>query len=278
MRPSFTVNGNIGIGDAFPLLIIAGPCVIENEALCLEIAHEMKEICDRLGLGYIFKASFDKANRSSITSFRGPGLEKGLRILERIRYNYKLPVITDIHEIWQVKPVAEIVDIIQIPAFLSRQTDLLCAAAETGSVINVKKGQFLAPTDMRLVIEKIVSTGNEKVILTERGTSFGYKNLVVDMRSIRIMRDFSVPVVFDATHSVQLPGVHGDYRSGRYEFIGDLIRAAVAVGIDGLFLETHPTPDKAQSDGANMLPLDKVESILRIGRDIHGLCRESQSD
>ncbi len=244
-------------------IIIAGPCVIESYELCFEVASHLKELSLKYQeFEFIFKASFDKANRTSVKSFRGPGLEKGLEILNRIKEELSLPITTDVHETYQVKPVAEVVDIIQIPAFLCRQTDLLLAAAETGKIVNVKKGQFLAPWDTKHIIEKLKSKNESTTFyLTERGASFGYNNLVVDMRSIPIMRQYA-KVIFDATHSVQLPGGAGESSSGQREFIPYLIRGAVAVGVDGVFMETHPNPDKALSDGPNSIPLKDLENIL----------------
>ncbi len=252
------------IGGGAPLAIIAGPCVIESLDLCREVAAHAQGVCRDLGLPYIFKASFDKANRTSSGSFRGGGLEAGLEILAAIKAEFGVPVLTDIHETWQVKPVAEVVDVLQIPAFLSRQTDLLLAAGESGRVVNVKKGQFLAPWDMKNVVEKVTGTGNQNLLLTERGASFGYNTLVVDMRSLPILRAFGYPVVFDATHSVQQPGVQGTTSGGQREFIPALMRAAVAVGVDALFLEVHPTPEKALSDSATMLPLADLRALLEM--------------
>lgn len=244
-------------------LIIAGPCVIESYELCFEVASHLKELSLKYKeFDFVFKASFDKANRTSINSYRGPGLEKGIEILKRIKEEFSLPVTTDVHETYQVKPVAEVVDIIQVPAFLCRQTDLLLACAETGKSVNVKKGQFLAPWDTKHIIGKLKSKNKDgKFYITERGSSFGYNNLVVDMRSLPIMRQYA-KVIFDATHSVQLPGGAGGSSSGQREFVPYLIRAAVAVGVDGVFMETHPNPDKALSDGPNSIPLKDLESIL----------------
>jgi|ECHnycMinimDraft_1075156.scaffolds.fasta_scaffold05565_3 3-deoxy-8-phosphooctulonate synthase len=244
-------------------LIIAGPCVIESYELCFEVASHLKELSLKYKeFDFVFKASFDKANRTSVNSYRGPGLEKGLEILKRIKEEFFMPVTTDVHETYQVKPVAEVVDIIQIPAFLCRQTDLLLAAAETGKSVNVKKGQFLAPWDTKYIIDKLKSKNKDATFyLTERGSSFGYNNLVVDMRSLPIMRQYA-NVIFDATHSVQLPGGAGGSSSGQREFVPYLIRAAVAVGVDGVFMETHPNPEKALSDGPNSIPLKDLESIL----------------
>lgn len=243
--------------------LIAGPCVIESEALALSIAKRMKEITQRLNIPYTFKASFDKANRTSISSFRGPGLEEGLRILKLVKDTYGLPICTDIHEPWQADPAAEVCDILQIPAFLCRQTDLLVAAAKTGRCINIKKAQFLAPWDMKNCVEKVKKSGNENVMLCERGTTFGYNTLVVDMTGIRVMKELGVPVIFDATHSVQKPGGNGSSTGGNRQYVEYLAKAAVAVGADGLFMETHPDPDQAKSDGPNMVPLDEMEGLLK---------------
>lgn len=255
--------GNRQIGGDGRLFVMAGPCVIEDPERVLRIGREMKAICGRLGLPYIFKASFDKANRSSWKSFRGPGLTEGLKILKAVKEELQVPVVSDIHEASQAEPAAEVLDILQIPAFLCRQTDLLQAAARTGKCINVKKGQFMAPSDMKNVVEKISHEGNENIILTERGVSLGYHNLVVDMRSFPIMREFGYPVVFDATHSVQLPGGAGTHSSGQRQFIGNLARAAAGSGIDGVFMEVHDNPEEALCDGPNMLYLTQVEGLLR---------------
>lgn len=256
------ITNEVSIGGSAPLALIAGPCVIESEQHVHFLASAISEIAARLGMPYVFKASFDKANRSSVTSYRGPGLTEGLRILKGVRER-GIPVLTDIHEPSQAEPAAEAVDILQIPAFLCRQTDILIAAGRTGKVVNVKKGQFVAPHDIRLAAEKVASTGNTNVILTERGSSFGYNNLVVDMRGLAIMRGFGYPVVFDATHSVQLPGATGTTSGGQPEFIEPLSKAAVAVGIDAVFLEVHEAPERALSDGTNALRLDKLEPLLR---------------
>jgi 2-dehydro-3-deoxyphosphooctonate aldolase (KDO 8-P synthase) len=250
-------------GTGNPLAIIAGPCVIESLDLCRMVAGEASKVCGELGLPYIFKASFDKANRSSGGSFRGEGMEKGLEVLAAIKAEFNVPVLTDIHESWQAKPVSEVVDVLQIPAFLCRQTDLLIAAAETGRVVNVKKGQFLAPWDMKNIVDKVVAAGNQRLMLTERGASFGYNTLVVDMRSLPIMRGFGYPVVFDATHSVQQPGGLGTASGGQREYIPHLMRAAVAAGVDALFLEIHPEPEKALSDAATMLRLSDFRGLLQ---------------
>ncbi len=245
------------------LFLIAGPCVIENEKLCLQVASKLKAVCRDLGVFYIFKASFDKANRTSAKSFRGPGLEDGLKVLAKIRAEFELPVLTDVHNEVQAAAAAEAVDILQIPAFLCRQTDLIEAAVATGKIVNLKKGQFLSPAEMGNVAEKAKRAGGKKLLLTERGTTFGYNNLVADMRSIPLMKRFGCPVVFDATHSVQLPGGGGDKSSGQREFAPVLARAALAVGANGLFIETHPQPEKALSDGPNMIPLGDMAALLR---------------
>lgn len=269
--------GNIKIGSGAPLVLISGPCVIEDEEMTLKLAGALKEIAVEVGVHFIFKASFDKANRSSISSFRGPGLKEGLRILKKVKEKYKIPVLSDIHCVTQVEPAAKVLDVIQIPAFLCRQTDLIVSAARTMKPINVKKGQFMSPVEMKNVIEKITSTGNTKILLTERGTTFGYNNLVVDMRSLPIMRQFGYPVIFDATHSVQLPGAGpaGALSGGNREFIPYLARAAVACGCDGIFLEVHEQPDLAKSDAANSFPLKEVKSLLTVLVQIHQLVTSS---
>lgn len=242
--------------------LIAGPCVIESEEMVLSIAGQMKEITGELGIPYTFKASFDKANRTSISSFRGPGIEEGLRILQKVKDTYGLPVCTDIHEPWQAEKAAEVCDILQIPAFLCRQTDLLVAAAKTGKCINIKKAQFLAPWDMKNCVEKVRQSGNNNVMLCERGSTFGYNTLVVDMTGLRVMKEMGVPVIFDATHSVQKPGGNGTSTGGNRQYVEYLAKAAVAVGVDGLFMETHPDPDHAKSDGPNMVPLGEMKELL----------------
>jgi 2-dehydro-3-deoxyphosphooctonate aldolase (KDO 8-P synthase) len=261
------------IGEGHPLAVIAGPCVIESLELCREVAAEAKSVCAALGLPYIFKASFDKANRTSSGSFRGEGLTKGLEVLAAIKAEFGVPVLTDVHETWQIAPVAEVADVLQIPAFLSRQTDLLLAAGESGRAVNVKKGQFLAPWDMKNVVEKITETGNKNLLLTERGASFGYNTLVVDMRSLPILRALGRPVVFDATHSVQQPGGQGTTSGGQREFIPALLRAAVAAGVDALFLEVHPQPERALSDAATMLPLSQLRALLLTAKAIDAVVK-----
>ena len=254
--------GPVSIGGKHPLVLIAGPCVIENEEHTLGLARALQDIAGRVGVGLIFKASYDKANRTSVKSYRGPGVDEGLKILSVVKEKTGLPILSDIHDLSQVKAAAEVLDIMQIPAFLSRQTDLLVAVGEAGRIVNIKKGQFQAPWDMENAIGKILSTGNEQILLTERGACFGYNNLVSDMRSLVIMRQTGYPVVFDATHSVQLPGGAGSASSGQREFVAPLSRAAVAVGIDALFWEVHENPAKALCDGPNSLRLDTVEELL----------------
>ena len=244
------------------LSLIAGPCVIENEKLCLHVAESLKKTCDRLGIFYVFKASFDKANRTSGKSFRGPGIEAGLKTLANVREKIGVPVLTDVHTEIQVAASAEVVDVLQIPAFLCRQTDLIDAAARTGKIVNLKKGQFLSPKEMGQVVDKARSAGAKKLLVTERGTTFGYNNLVADMRSIPIMCGFGFPVIFDATHSVQLPGGGGDKSSGQREFAPVLARCAIAAGVNGIFIETHPQPDRALSDGPNMISLKQMPALL----------------
>ena len=259
---TLNING-LRIGGNNRVVLIAGPCVIESETMTMRIAGQLKSITSELGIELIFKASYDKANRTSINSFRGPGLKKGLEILAKVKTTYNLPILSDVHSTEQIEPAAQVLDIIQIPAFLSRQTDLLVCAGETGRIVNIKKGQFMAPWDIRHAIQKIESTGNHKIILTERGYTFGYNMLVNDFRVIPIMRDFGYPVVFDATHSVQLPSAAGGVSGGQKEYIEVLAKAAAAVGIDGLFLEVHPHPQKALSDGANSLRLDRLRKLLK---------------
>ncbi len=253
------------VGDQAPLFLIAGPCVIESAELALEVAAEMKGITAELGIPYIFKASYDKANRSSQNSFRGLGLEEGLKILSEIREKLHIPVLTDVHSIDEIEPVSEVVDVLQTPAFLCRQTDFIKAVARSGRPVNIKKGQFLAPLDMKNVVEKArQASGEENILVCERGASFGYNNLVSDMRSLVTLRLTGCPVVFDATHSVQLPGGQGDKSGGQREFVPALARAAVATGIDGLFMETHPRPDQALSDGPNAWPLKRMKDLLKM--------------
>ncbi len=267
--------GNITIGGNFPLVLIAGPCVIESEKVCREIAEDLVRITKELDIPFIFKASFDKANRSSIKSFRGVGMEKGLAILERIKKEFSVSVTSDIHCREQIESASKILDIIQIPALLSRQTDLIIEAASFNKPINIKKGQFLAPWDMEYCIQKVLSTGNHNIMLTERGTCFGYNNLITDMRALIIMARFGFPVIFDATHSVQLPGAKGGISGGQREFVSGLCRAAVAVGCDGLFIEIHKNPDSALSDGSNMIDFNQLKEIISIVKQIDGLVKNT---
>ena len=268
--------GNLRMGGDNPLVLIAGPCVIEDEKTTLQTAERLQQITADLGVGLVFKASYDKANRTSVTSYRGPGMVEGLRILGRVKELFSLPVISDVHDVSQVAPAGEVLDIIQIPAFLSRQTDLLVAAGNSGKVINVKKGQFMAPWDMKNAIGKVESTGNTDIVLTERGASFGYNNLVTDMRSLVIMRELGCPVVFDATHSVQLPGGAGTASAGQRQYVGALSRGAAAVGIDGLFWEVHADPEQALCDGPNSLFLDDVGPMLKSIMAIDRIARGSE--
>ena len=256
--------GGHEVGADRPFFLIAGPCVVESEALVIEVAGRLKEITGRLGIPYVFKASYDKANRSSQASYRGPGIEQGLKALEKVREQIRVPVLTDVHEDTPLAEVAAVVDVLQTPAFLCRQTNFIVNAASQGKPVNIKKGQFLSPWEMRNVVDKARSTGNREIMVCERGFSFGYNNLVTDMRSLSVMRDTGCPVVFDATHSVQLPGGRGDASGGQREFIPVLARAAVAAGVAGLFMETHPDPARALSDGPNAWPLDRMESLLAV--------------
>lgn len=269
--------GSLRLSAGNPLFLIAGPCVIESEAHARSLAEKVARIAADAQIPYIFKASYDKANRSSANSFRGPGLTEGMKILSKIKSELKVPILTDIHEPSHATPAAEVADVLQIPAFLARQTDLLVAAGKTGRIINIKKPQFVSPADMKNAIEKVASTGNTKIILTERGSSFGYQNLVVDFRGIPQMKKFGYPVVFDATHSVQLPGGQGHSSGGQPEFIEPLARAAVAAGVDGLFLETHENPAAALSDGANALPLSQLPALLNRMKELSSLVRSWNS-
>ncbi len=265
--------GGIRLGAGVPLFLIAGPCVIESEAHARMLAERLVEFTRRLQLPFLYKASYDKANRTSVHSFRGPGLAEGLRVLKKIRDELGVPVLTDVHEVAQVGPTAEVCDVLQIPAFLCRQTDLLVAAGKSGRAVNIKKGQFLSPQEMAHAVEKVASTGNRRILLTERGTSFGYQNLVVDMRSFPILRRLGYPVVFDVTHSVQLPGAAGTASGGQPEFIEPLARAAVAAGVDGIFMEVHDHPAAAKSDGANAMPLDRLPALLERLQQLAALVR-----
>nr|ADC36081.1 2-dehydro-3-deoxyphosphooctonate aldolase [uncultured bacterium 164] len=270
---SFDV-GKVRFGDG-GLAIIAGPCVVESAQHALYMAQEISDICKHVGLGLVYKSSFDKANRSSIESFRGEGMEFGLSILAQVKEEIGVPVITDIHEPWQAEKVAEVADILQIPAFLCRQTDLLVAAAKTGKAVNVKKGQFLSPWDAKNIVEKLHAAGGQMILLTERGASFGYNNLVVDLRSFPVMRSFGVPVVFDVTHSLQLPGGLGKATGGQSEYIENFARAGVACGVDAVFMEVHDNPAKAPSDGPNQLPLARLEKLLTKLKSIHELVSQN---
>jgi 2-dehydro-3-deoxyphosphooctonate aldolase (KDO 8-P synthase) len=274
MVKEIKLNENVIFGNNRPFVLFAGPCAIESEERVLKLAEGIKKITDKLNIPLVFKSSYDKANRSSIDSYRGPGIEKGLKILQKVKDEFNLPVISDVHTEEQAKIAAEVLDVIQIPAFLCRQTDLVTAVGKTNKIVNVKKGQFLAPWDIDQVVKKIESTGNEKILLTERGVTFGYNNLVVDMRSLPRMRKTGYPVVFDATHSVQLPGGAGDSSDGDRQYVPYLTRAAVGAGIDALFLEVHDQPEEALSDGANMVRLENLEKILKQAQAIDKLVKE----
>ncbi len=269
--------GPVRVGANNPLALIAGPCVIEGEEHLLQVAEQLQEVCGKLGVPLVLKSSYDKANRTSLRSFRGPGLDRGLEILGRVREKTGLPVLTDVHEVAQVVPVAEVADALQIPAFLCRQTDLLLAVGQSRRAVNVKKGQFLSPGEVPRIVEKVVSTGNHQLLITERGTSFGYNNLVVDIRNLPIVRALGYPVVFDATHSLQLPGGAGIASGGLREYVPHLARAAVAAGCDAIFMEVHPNPDRAPSDGATMWPLGKLERLLTQLLRIAAAVREGDS-
>lgn len=261
--------GNLTVGKNGPLFLISGPCVIEDKETTLTVARFLQGLAQRLNISVIFKSSYDKANRTSVDSFRGPGLDEGLEILKEVKNTTGLPILSDIHQVSEIEKAVEVLDVIQIPAFLSRQTDLILEAARTRLPLNIKKGQFLSPWDMQQVVLKATSTGNTNILLTERGTFFGYHNLVVDMRSIMVMKDFGYPVVFDATHGVQLPGGRGTSSGGQREFVAPLAKAAVAAGADGIFLEIHPDPDSALSDGPNSLPFEHVESLVAVLKKVH---------
>ena len=267
--------GPVPLGDGAPLVLIAGPCVIESESHALDIARELARITVASGVPLIFKASFDKANRTSVESFRGPGLVQGLRVLDKVKQETGLPVLTDIHEVDQAGPAGAVVDVLQIPAFLSRQTDLIVAAAKTGRAVNIKKGQFLAPRDVRHAVAKVTAAGNKNVFVTERGFSFGYNNLVVDMRAFPMIRELGIPVVFDVTHSLQLPGAGDGVTAGLAQYIDPLARAGVGAGVDGVFLEVHEDPARARSDGQNALRLDRLEPLLRQLVQIDAIARAS---
>lgn len=265
---------DIIFGKEKKLIVIAGPCVIEDEDITYYTAQRLKEVCIDVGLPFIFKSSYDKANRTSLSSYRGPGIDKGLRVLYDIKSKLKIPVLSDVHSLDEIKAASEVLDVLQIPAFLCRQTDLILGASMTGKPVNIKKGQFLAPWDVKNIIEKFISTGNHNLMITERGTSFGYNNLVVDFRAFPIMRSFGYPVIFDVTHSLQLPGGQGRCSGGQREFAEPLARAAVAAGVDGLFMEVHPEPDKALCDGPNMIRLKEVERILKTVKAINEMLKD----
>ena len=267
------IVGKVKIGGENPIILIAGPCVIESEKSALNTAEKLRDICEEINIPLIYKSSYDKANRTSVKSFRGLGLKKGLKILKKVKESLGLPVLSDIHKEEEIEDAAEVLDIIQIPAFLSRQTDMIIKAAKTDRVVNVKKGQFLAPWDIKNIIDKVESTGNKKILITERGVSFGYNNLVADMRALPIMRSYGYPVIFDATHSLQLPGGAGSSSGGQREFVPHITRAAVATGCDGIFMEVHPDPDKAPCDGPNMLKMDNLPSLLKQIKEIDGIVK-----
>ena len=267
------IAGKIKIGRENPLILIAGPCVIESEKSALNTAEKLNDICEEINIPLIYKSSYDKANRTAVKSFRGPGLKNGLKILKKVKNTIGIPVLSDIHKEDEIDEAAEVLDIIQIPAFLSRQTDLIIKVAETERVVNVKKGQFLAPWDVKNIITKIESTKNKKILITERGVSFGYNNLVADMRALPIMRSYGYPVIFDATHSLQLPGGAGNSSGGQREFVPHITRAAVATGCDGIFMEVHPEPDKAPCDGPNMLKMDALPILLKQIKEIDGIVK-----
>ncbi len=267
---------HITIGNKAPLVFIAGPCVIESRDHVLSMAEALARITEEVSVPLVFKSSYDKANRSSLHAYRGLGVERGIEILGEVKDQFSLPILTDVHETWQVEIAAEVVDVLQVPAFLSRQTDLILAAAESGRVVNIKKGQFLAPWDIRLVLEKVESTGNRQILITERGTSFGYNNLVADMRAIPLMQEFGYPVVFDATHSAQLPGGEGSHTGGLREYIPAVARAAVAAGANGIFMEVHDNVDRAKSDAATQWPLEKTRSLIQQLHHIYSVITEME--
>ncbi len=271
-KKTVKITDSISLGGD-KMVLFSGPCAAESLDLCLEIGEKLKSICNLLGIDYVFKASFDKANRTSVSSYRGLGMENGLKLLSEVKSKLKVPIVTDIHESHQAAEVAQVADVLQIPAFLCRQTDLLIAAAKTGKMVKVKRGQFMAPEDMKYAVDKVIDSGNANVCLTERGVSFGYHNLVVDMRALPVMRQFA-PIVFDVTHSVQQPGGQGGTSGGQREFAPYLARAAAAVGVDGFFIETHPNPSKALSDGPNMIPLLEMESFLNMFKEFWTLNRQ----
>jgi 2-dehydro-3-deoxyphosphooctonate aldolase (KDO 8-P synthase) len=265
--------GEVRIGEGQPLVVIAGPCVIESEEMTFRTAELLREMSVELSIPLIFKSSFDKANRSSLSSFRGPGIKKGLKVLGDVKKRFSVPVTSDVHAVDQVEPAAEVLDLLQIPAFLCRQTDLVLAASKTGKPVNVKKGQFLSPWEVKNITEKFVSTGNRNLLITERGSSFGYHNLVVDFRGFPVIRSLGTPLIFDVTHSLQLPGGEGSHSGGQREFAAPLMRAAVGAGVDGLFIEVHPEPDRALCDGPNMIALSEIKELLKQAKSIHELVR-----
>ena len=267
------IAGKVKIGGENPIILIAGPCVIESEKSALNAAEKLRDICEEINIPLIYKSSYDKANRTSVKSFRGLGIKKGLKILKKVRDKFNIPVLSDIHKEEEIEDAAEVLDIIQIPAFLSRQTDMIIKAAKTDRVVNVKKGQFLAPWDIKNIIDKVESTGNKKILITERGVSFGYNNLVADMRALPIMRSYGYPIIFDATHSLQLPSSAGSSSGGQREFVPHITRAAVAAGCDGIFMEVHPNPDKAPCDGPNMLKMDDLPHLLKQIKEIDGIVK-----
>jgi len=276
MSNKVILNDEIIFGDNKPFVLIAGPCAMESESILMETVEGLKEITSKLKIPFVFKCSYDKANRSSIQSFRGPGLDKGLELLAKIKERYDVSITSDIHEPSHAEKAGKVLDIIQIPAFLCRQTDLLVAASKTGKIVNVKKGQFLAPWDMKNVVTKLKESGCDKILLTERGSTFGYNNLLVDMRSLVIMRELGVPVVFDATHSVQIPGGEGTTTGGKREYVPYLSRASAAVGVDAIFLEVHPDPENALSDGPNMIKLNQLEEVLKPIQEIDQIMKDSK--
>jgi 2-dehydro-3-deoxyphosphooctonate aldolase (KDO 8-P synthase) len=273
MNRAFRID-NFWVGKGHPLFLLAGPCVIESERHALRMAKRLKTVAKSLGVHFVFKASYDKANRTSVRSYRGPGMERGLEILKLIRREVKVPVLADVHDVRQVGPAAEVCDVIQIPAFLSRQTDLLLEAGRSGAAVNIKKGQFLSPWEVQHAVEKVSSTGNHRILITERGTTFGYNNLVVDMRGLAVMREWGYPVALDVTHSLQLPGGLGPSSGGQPQYIEDLARAGVGAGVDGIFMEVHDRPSRALSDGANALQLSKFPSLARRLRDLGRFVRK----
>ncbi len=274
MTREIKISRDIFFGNGHSLLVIAGPCVIESKDIVFHTAEQLKKVCAEIGLPLVFKSSYDKANRSSISSYRGPGIDKGLRMLSDVRTKFSIPVISDVHSIDEIGPASEVLDVLQIPAFLCRQTDLILSASKTGKPVNIKKGQFLAPWDVKNIIDKFSSTGNLDLFITERGNAFGYNNLIVDFRGLPIMRSFGFPIIFDVTHSIQIPGGLGSSSGGQREFAQPLARAAAAVGVDGLFMEVHPDPNKALCDGPNMIRLDEVKRLLNAVKAIDSIIKK----